>query len=282
MQKLNFHSFPMKKKSFQYLGLMLFSLTFFYSYPAFADDDCSVNSLKVTLNGDIQCLDYQLEYGKITNFEYVSDLPSIVIDVTSDQEGVMSMIIPNSVLGLKTSDDKVIVKYNDVESNYLEEIITDKNRNILFFIPPGETKLSILGQSSTSGCNVSEIPVLDKCIPYNILNGVIIDAIANTSDNSIVIQINASEDGILAINPTKSTIDGIFMVLVDGEEWDDVEYDGNKVTVMFPVGAEEITIIGTFVIPEFGVMTMTILALSITSLIILSIKSKILFLANKI
>jgi len=275
MQKLHFHIFSMNKKSFQILSLMLFSVLFFY-HPVFADTDCTVNSLKVSLNGDTECLDYQLEYGKIINFEYISDQSSIVIDVSSDQEGVMSMIIPNSILGLKNSDDKVIVEYNDVEFDYLEQIITDKNRNILFFISPGETRLSILGQTSASGCGVSEIPILDKCMPYDILNGVIIDAIVSNNDNSIVIQINAPDDGILTINPTKSTIDGIFMVLVDGEEWDDVEYDNNEVTVMFPTGTEEIEIIGTFVIPEFGAMAMIILAISIVSIIILSIKSKIL------
>lgn len=264
----------MNKKSFQILGLMLFSVLFFH-HPVFADIDCTVNSLKVSSNGNAECLDYQLEYGKIIDFEYISDQSSIVIDVSSDREGVMSMIIPNSILGLKNSDDKVIVKYNDVEFDYLEQIITDKNRNILFFIPPGETKLSVIGQKSVSECGISEIPILDKCMFYNILNGVIINASVNNNDNSIVIQINASDDGILTINPTKSTIDGIFMVLVDGEEWDDVEYDDNEVIVMFPAGTEEIEIIGTFVIPEFGAMAMIILAISIVSIIILSINSKI-------
>ncbi|MDH3677104.1 MAG: PEFG-CTERM domain-containing protein, partial [Nitrosopumilus sp.] len=91
-----------------------------------------------------------------------------------------------------------------------------------------------------------------------------------------VIQINTSGDVILTINPSKSIIDGVFMVLVDGEEWDDAEYDGNKVTVKFPAGTEEIEIIGTFVIPEFGTRTGAILAITIVSIIILSMKSKIL------
>jgi len=264
----------MRTKSFQILVLMLFSVLFFY-HPVFADTDCTVNSLKVSLNGYTECLDYQLEYGEIIDFEYIPDLSSIVIDVSSDKEGVLSMIIPNSILGLKNSDDKIIVKYNDVEFDYLEQIITDKNRNILFFIPPGETKLSVIGQKSVSECNISGIHIHDKCMPYNISNGVMVDVSVNNNDNSIVIQINAADNGILIINPTKSTIDGVFMVLVDGEEWDDTEYDGNKVTVMFPAGTEKIEIIGTFVIPEFGAMVMTILTISIVIITILSMKSKI-------
>ena len=65
------------------------------------------------------------------------------------------------------------------------------------------------------------------------------------------------------------------MVLVDGEEWDDVEIAGNDVTVMFPAGTSEIEIIGTFVIPEFGAIAGLILAVSIISIIAVSAKTKL-------
>ena len=97
----------------------------------------------------------------------------------------------------------------------------------------------------------------------------------NTNDNSIVININAQDDGTLTVTPSKSTQDGIFMVLVDGEEWDDVEIDGNNVTVMFPAGAEMIEIIGTFVVPEFGTIAAMILAVAIISIIAVSARSRL-------
>jgi predicted secreted protein with PEFG-CTERM motif len=100
-------------------------------------------------------------------------------------------------------------------------------------------------------------------------------ATLNTNDNSIVISINAEDDGILTVTPSKTVQDGIFMVLVDGEEWDDVEITGNKVTVMFPAGAETIEIIGTFVIPEFGTIAAMILAVAIISIIAVSAKSRL-------
>jgi predicted secreted protein with PEFG-CTERM motif len=65
------------------------------------------------------------------------------------------------------------------------------------------------------------------------------------------------------------------MVLVDGEEWDDVEINGNEVTVMFPAGAEEIEVIGTFVVPEFGTIAAMILAVAIISIIAISSKSRL-------
>ncbi|MCH7877076.1 MAG: PEFG-CTERM sorting domain-containing protein [Thaumarchaeota archaeon] len=124
-------------------------------------------------------------------------------------------------------------------------------------------------------CGANEISASGQCIPYSISGGMVISATLNTDENSIVININAEDDGILTVSPSKTVQDGIFMVLVDGEEWDDVEIVGNEVTVMFPAGAEQIIIIGTFVIPEFGTIAAMILAVAIISIIAISAKSRL-------
>ena len=124
-------------------------------------------------------------------------------------------------------------------------------------------------------CSVNEITASGQCVPFSISGGMVTSAALNTNDNSIIININANDDGILTITPSKTTQDGIFMVLVDGEEWDDVEIVANKVTVMFPAGAEQIEVIGTFVIPEFGTIAAMILAVAIVSIIAISAKSRL-------
>jgi predicted secreted protein with PEFG-CTERM motif len=124
-------------------------------------------------------------------------------------------------------------------------------------------------------CSSSEISVGGQCVPYSISGGMVTGATLNMDDNSIIINISAEDDGTLTINPETQVIDGIFMVLVDGEEWDDVEIVANKVTVMFPAGTEQIEIIGTFVIPEFGTIAAMILAVAIISIIAVSAKSRL-------
>ena len=124
-------------------------------------------------------------------------------------------------------------------------------------------------------CSSNDLSADGQCIPYNISGGMVTSATLNNNDNSIIININAMNDGILVINPSKTVQDGIFMVLVDGEEWDDVEIVNNKVTVMFPAGAEQIEVIGTFVIPEFGTIAAMILAVAIISIIAVSAKSRL-------
>ena len=72
--------------------------------------------------------------------------------------------------------------------------------------------------------------------------------------------------------------DDEYFVLIDGEE---VEFTETKsstdrtLTIDFPVGAEEIEIIGTFVIPEFGAIAAMILAVAIISIIAVSARSRL-------
>jgi len=128
---------------------------------------------------------------------------------------------------------------------------------------------------TSSKCSTKEIAIGDNCIPFSISGGMVTGATINTNDNSIIISINAKEDGTLTITPSKTILDGIFMALVDGEESNDVEIVGNKVTVMFPAGTEKIEIIGTYVIPEFGAIAAMILTVSIISIIAISAKSRL-------
>ena len=124
-------------------------------------------------------------------------------------------------------------------------------------------------------CGANDISASGQCIPYSISDGMVTGAMLNTNDNSIVISINSEDDGTLTVTPSKTVQKGIFMVLVDGEEWDDVEIVANKVTVMFPAGTEQIEIVGTFVIPEFGTIAAMILAVAIISIIAISAKSRL-------
>ena len=124
-------------------------------------------------------------------------------------------------------------------------------------------------------CGSSEVNVGGNCTSYDISGGHVISATVNTNDNSFIVNIDADDDGTLTISPSTSTQKGIFMVLVDGEESDDAEINGNTVVVPFNAGTEEIEIIGTFVIPEFGTIAMMILLVSIVSIIAISAKSRL-------
>ena len=124
-------------------------------------------------------------------------------------------------------------------------------------------------------CGSSEVNVGGNCTSYDISGGHVISATVNTNDNSFIVNIDADDDGTLTISPSESTQKGIFMVLVDGEESDDAEINGNTVIVPFGAETEQIEIIGTFVVPEFGTIAAMILAVAIISIIAISAKSRL-------
>jgi predicted secreted protein with PEFG-CTERM motif len=155
-----------------------------------------------------------------------------------------------------------------IKANYGSE---QKNNKVIVELVGGIVTTS---QPSVK-CGVSELSVVGNCVPYSISGGTVNGAKVNTNDNSLIVMISANEDGTITLNPSKNVLGGAFMVLVDGEEWDDAEINGNEITVMFLAGAEEIEIIGTHVIPEFGAIAALILAVAIISIIAVSAKSRL-------
>ena len=117
-------------------------------------------------------------------------------------------------------------------------------------------------------------------VDYSISGGHVEGVSANVNGNSIVLAIHDAEDGgELTITLPSDIItpfnDGTFFVLVNDEESDDASQDGNTITVPFDADATTIEIIGTFVVPEFGTIAAIILAVAITSIIVLSAKTKL-------
>jgi len=127
-------------------------------------------------------------------------------------------------------------------------------------------------------CGANEITASGQCIPFSISGGEVTNTTINAGDNgSIIISINAEDDGTLTVTPSTTTAEGIFMILIDGEECNEPECEiaGNTVTVMFPAGAETIEIVGSHVVPEFGTIAAMILAVAIVSIIAVSAKSRL-------
>ena len=124
-------------------------------------------------------------------------------------------------------------------------------------------------------------------VNYSITGGTILSITADVDANSLVIEISTTSDGELTITLPRALIDALlengdddeFFVLVDAEEvsdFDEIKTSSDRtLTIAFPDGAEEIEIIGTFVIPEFGAIAALILAVAIISIIVVSAKTRL-------
>ena len=88
----------------------------------------------------------------------------------------------------------------------------------------------------------------------------------NADDDSILIEIDGTHDGVLTIALDEEIIkpfdDGTFVVLIDNEESDYI-LEGDMMTIPFDSNAEKIEIIGTHVVPEFAQVASLVLALSL-------------------
>ena len=134
-----------------------------------------------------------------------------------------------------------------------------------------DTTVSIQGSSDLVG--------------YEITGGKLLSIMPDVDANSLIISVDASEDGSLTLTIPRSVLDATinggddeFFVLVDGEEVDFDETTSSTsrtLTIPFQAGAEEIEVIGTFVVPEFGTIAAMILAVAIVSIIAISAKSRL-------
>ena len=131
------------------------------------------------------------------------------------------------------------------------------------------------GTNIGKACAPGEFVAGKQCVPFSITGGSVTSAMFSSASKSLIIHISSFNDGMITVKPSTDAIRGIFMVLVDGEEWDDVVINGNEVTVNFPAGTDEIEIIGTFAIPEFGTIAALILAVAIISIIVVSSRTRL-------
>ena len=133
--------------------------------------------------------------------------------------------------------------------------------------------------------NLIQVEGTDFWINFEITGGRLLSITPDVDANSLIIKIDAFDDGQLTITLPRELIDAkigddddAFFVLVDGEE---VDFDetatstDRTLVIAFPAGAEEIEIIGTHVVPEFGAIAALILAVAIISIIVVSAKSRL-------
>ena len=132
--------------------------------------------------------------------------------------------------------------------------------------------------------NMSQtITIEDNVLNYELTCAEILGMTPDTEMKSMIIEIKTDCDGELTITLPKEVIDtdeNGFFILVDGDE---TNHDASSVgefwtlTIPFSYGSEEIEIIGTFVIPEFGTIAALVLVLAISSIILISAKNKQIF-----
>ena len=222
-------------------------------------------------NGNLVALD-QMTVGSDKQFSTEIKLGGKLMK----QEGTYTIKVQYGEQSITTSFEfggVIDMPENALEETIVEDTVENKVMDDPVIVDSIVTATTLTIQDSTD------------LISYEITNGKIINVIPDLDAVSLLIDIEAIDNGAITLTIPRSVLDSTindsddeFFVLVDGEEVDFEEITTSTdrtLTIEFLAGSEQIEIIGTFVIPEFGTIAAMILAVAIISIIAISAKSRL-------
>jgi len=176
----------------------------------------------------------------------------------------------DGVKNLPTNElDKMIVEDNVVQDVIIEDSLIED----IVVVDSVVTATTVTVQDSID------------LISYEITNAKLLNVVPDLDAVSLLIYIETTDEGSITLTIPRSVLDASinggddeFFVLVDGEEVDFEEITTSvdrTLTIEFLAGTEQIEIIGTFVIPEFGTIAAMILAVTIISIVMISARSRL-------
>jgi predicted secreted protein with PEFG-CTERM motif len=146
-------------------------------------------------------------------------------------------------------------------------------------VETGTAVTSVTGTTVTGPSGESFYKLGAGQIEYDVTCNATLGFFANADDDSIVIYLNPTDDGIITVTLHEDLIkpfeDGTFVVIVDNQEMQDFTQVGNTLTIPCMAGTEKIEIHGSWAIPEFGVIAAMILAVAIVSIIVITAKTRL-------
>jgi len=142
-----------------------------------------------------------------------------------------------------------------------------------------EVETAVTGTTVTGPSGESFYKLGAGQIEYDVTCNATPGFFANADDDSIVIYLDPTDDGIITVTLHEEIIkpfeDGTFVVIVNNQEMQDFTQVGNTLTIPCMVGTEKIEIHGSWAIPEFGVIAAMILAVAIVSIIVITAKTRL-------
>ena len=200
------------------------------------------------------------------------------ISVNSD--GSFSTTISTATPTMKYDGTYLInAKYVDAETTVSIELTNAVETSEGVGTEVGTAVTGITGTAVTGPSGESFYKIGAGQIEYDITCNATPGFFANADDDSIVIYLDPTDDGIITVTLHEDLIkpfeDGTFVVIVNNQEMQDFTQVGNTLTIPCVVGTEKIEIHGSWAIPEFGVIAAMILAIAIVSIIVVTAKTRL-------
>jgi predicted secreted protein with PEFG-CTERM motif len=238
------------------------------------DKDVYDHSSVITVTGQAEPIDPQGSDVSIQVFAPNGNLVTVA-QVTPSSDGSFSTMI--NTVSLKSDGTYVIkAQYVDVETTASVELTNAIEASETGTTVTGTT---VTGTTVTGPSGESFYKLGAGQIEYDMTCNATPAFFANADDDSIVIYLDSTDDGIMTVTLHEELIkpfeDGTFVVIVDNQTMEDFTQVGNTLTIPCVAGTEKIEIHGSWAIPEFGVIAVMILAVAIVSIIVVTAKTRL-------
>ena len=144
------------------------------------------------------------------------------------------------------------------------------------------TKLAVTETTDIFEVNAGSSGTFD--VNYTIRGATIKNMIVDPNIFAVIVILETEDDGSITLDLPRQSIDAkksdntddAFIILIDGVEvpYKEIatDVDSRTITIEFEEGDSDMEIIGTFVVPEFGTISILILIFGVISMIFLSTK----------
>jgi len=236
------------------------------------DKDVYDHSSVITVTGQAEPIDPQGSDVSIQIFAPNGNLVTVA-QVTPSSDGSFSTMINTASL---KSDGTYMIKAQYVDA---ETTVSVELTNAIEVSEAAETGTAVTGTTVTGPSGESFYKLGAGQIEYDVTCNATPGFFANADDDSIVIYLDPTDDGLITVTLHEELIkpfeDGTFVVIVDNQEMQDFTQVGNTLTIPCMAGTEKIEIHGSWAIPEFGVIAAMILAVAIVSIIVVTAKTRL-------
>jgi len=242
-------------------------------------------TFSLEIDGKTYEITYEITGGSVKNMTLDTNTQTLLVAINSTDDGILKIEIPTEMLDAK--DDEFSVFIDDEGGNFVVDELepTNGSRVLQIEFPNGAEQIEIVGtpmgqeQQPTETFSL-EIDGKTYEITYEITGGSVKNMTADPDTKTLLVTINSTSDGVLTIHLPKAVMDADheFSVMIDGQgntTVDETETTGaaRTLSIEFSQGSSEIEIMGTYMVPEFGVISAIVLASGVVAVLIASWKS---------
>jgi hypothetical protein len=206
---------------------------------------------------------------------------TLLFAITSTSNGTLTVWLPSNVID---ADDEFSVFVDDEFGNFVVNELNETTdaRVLEIEFESGAEEIEVVGTFMAGGEEPGPAPQTIAVeiggqtyqVSYDITGGSVQGISSDIESKSLIVAITATSNGTLTVWLPTNVIDADdeFTVFVDGGAASFTELDetteARVLEIEFESGATEIEIVGTFIVPEFGAITILVASIAIVGTII--------------